>query len=107
MADTYYAWSPIQYDVTRDSNNYVTGRKEIALGAKVTKADIGADDREWASLIESGVIRTTPFPDDLQADETPRTRNIRVAKAMLDEASGGQTKKTGKSSKELSPSDLA
>lgn len=60
MADTYYAWSPVD-----------NGKKVIKLGGVVTEDDVGED---WDYLIESRAIRTQKYPADVGSSESPNDK---------------------------------
>lgn len=64
MADTYYAWSNI--DKAVDSNGRVTSVKP---GDKVSKTDF--DESDWEYYVNTGVVRTTPYPDLSTFDGSP------------------------------------
>lgn len=66
MADTMYAWSRILYGAEKDDKGNVTGQKAFEVGDEVSQGDLKADDAEWKSLIDGGVLRSYPMPDDLK-----------------------------------------
>lgn len=56
---TYYAWSKFKKEV----NEWGRVLKWINPGDKISKSDLGLDDREWENLIEVGAVREEPYPD--------------------------------------------
>ena len=78
MAETYYLWSRYQNggetDEVRTPNggtrNVIVSRNVLPAGEKVTQDKLGLDDANWEALIEGGVVRTYPFPDDIPAGST-------------------------------------
>lgn len=63
MAETYYAWSPIQYGVERDKDGNFLKTKTLALGESVTAAKLGVDEAGMQDLIDSGAVRPYKVPE--------------------------------------------
>jgi hypothetical protein len=66
MAETMYAWSRILYGAKKDDQGNVIGQKAFQVGDEVSQSKLGADDVEWKSLVDGGVVRSVPLPDDLK-----------------------------------------
>lgn len=62
-AKKIYAWSEIVLD--RDEWGRTT--KSVMPGEEVTQASLGFTKEQWKELLESGAVRSTPFPE---MDET-------------------------------------
>lgn len=58
MAKTHYAWSNIHH---HDGEK----KRIIKPGSEVTKDELGYDDDAWKELLESGAVRSTKWPEDL------------------------------------------
>lgn len=58
----YYAWSNIHHNVVGDD-----GHKKVVInpGEEVSQEKLGYNDDEWAELLESGAVRKTEWPKDL------------------------------------------
>jgi hypothetical protein len=80
MAETksWWLWSNYQNsgetDTVRTPNggerNVVLSRNVLPAGTKVTKSQLEVDDAGWDALVEGGVVRNYPFPDDIPAGST-------------------------------------
>jgi hypothetical protein len=62
---TTYAWSEI-HGTDKDGKAV-----KIMPGDKVTAADLGMSDEEFAELVENGSVREVKFPEDLPSDQSP------------------------------------
>lgn len=95
MAETMYAWTPIQNggDVTtaRDASgrerDVVRKRTVIAVGSKVKPDDVGGEDA-FNQMVEAGSLRPYPFPEDLDptSGESPRNYLLRKIEEARDAA---------------------
>lgn len=59
MADTYYAWSKI--DTKR--NEWGQALTTLMPGEEVSQDQLGVNDDEWKSLLDSGAVRKDPYPE--------------------------------------------
>lgn len=72
--EEYFLWSNYQNDgettTVRTPNgadrNVVLSRNVLPAGSKVKESDFKGDG-EWEALLEAGVVRSYPFPDDIPA----------------------------------------
>jgi hypothetical protein len=80
MASTYYAWT--NFTVV-DENGKRTGT--VQPGDTVTAADLGVSDEDFQAYVDSGAIRTVPYPDMGNFPGSP----VELAKAQLEAASSG------------------
>ena len=67
MADKMYAWSTFH----EERNEYGQPTKTISPGDTVTQDQLGVSDEEWEYLIETGVVRTEEYPEDIPEDMAP------------------------------------
>lgn len=65
MADTMYAWSPIQHGAERDETDptVITSYKVVPMGATVTKDNLGVSDADFEAMVEANAIRNYPPPE--------------------------------------------
>lgn len=93
MADsTMYAWSPIRYGATTDSEGNFTGIQMVNFGDSVSKSKLGVDDENWNALVEAGVVRDYAPPKEYSettpVDESPVQFLQRQAREAAELAEG-------------------
>jgi hypothetical protein len=81
MAETMYAWSRILYGAETDDNGNVLGPKAFEVNDSVSQDDTGADDEQWESWVNDGVVREVKMPEGLQ-DPTASPRQLMQLKLI-------------------------
>lgn len=66
MADTYYAWSRILYDIERNDDNTKKSDVYASPGDEVSASSLKLSDEQFQELIDGGAVRNYPFPPELQ-----------------------------------------
>jgi len=84
MAD-HYAWSNFQADYDEEKRQFT---KKIKPGDEVSQADLGVDDDEWESLVESGAVREQEYPEAIASGEYPDSPNKYFTEQMQKAAEG-------------------
>jgi hypothetical protein len=76
-----YAWSRILYGAETDDNGNVLGPKAFEVNDSVSQDDTGADDEQWESWVNDGVVREVKMPEGLQ-DPTASPRQLMQLKLI-------------------------
>lgn len=66
MAQTkWYSWSNIRYGADRDTTdpNIITAYHEVKPGEVVSAKKLDLTDEQFKELIESGAVRSSPYPN--------------------------------------------
>lgn len=82
MADTYYAWSRILYDIERNDDNSKKSDVYANPGDEVSASSLGISDEQFQELIDGGAVRNYPFPPELQDPLT--SPNTLIAQGLAD-----------------------
>lgn len=77
---TFYTWTNITVPDKVNNGKFVT----IPVGKEVSKSDVG---RDWDDFLAAGVIRSTPYPEEVLTSESPRNAILRKANEMMKKAS--------------------
>jgi len=77
---TYYAWTNLTVPDKITKGAFIT----IPVGKEVSKSDVGDD---WNDFLAAGVIRSTPYPDNVLTSESPRNAILRQANEVMKKAS--------------------
>lgn len=90
MADTFYAWTDIRYDVERDKDGNALKPKVVLAGESVDAKQLGISDDDFAALVEAGSVRTAEFPEELQdASKSPVQKMFEINKLREGNISAG------------------
>lgn len=91
MAKTY-AWSVFHTEF----NEYNQPTKSVMPGDEVTADKIGVDKETFEDLVERGVVREQPYPEDLPDDLSPneyfRQQDAKMVAGELDEDEADEVK---------------
>ena len=67
MADTYYAWSNIQYAKPSGDVNAAGLQPmeagSVKVGETVTADQVGASEEDFQAMVDSGAVRNAPYPE--------------------------------------------